>query len=73
MRLTLGAEFLSRIGAIFLLFTVGLETRPSDLLKVGGTAVLVATLIAPPFLELILPPLRAVLAGWRPRKAVFPL
>ena len=73
MRLTLGAEFLSRVGAIFLLFNVGLETRPSDLLKVGGTAMLVATLIAPQFLQLFCPPLRAVLAGWRPQKAVFPL
>ncbi len=37
--LTLG---LAEIGAIFLLFTVGLETRPGDLLAVGWTATLVA-------------------------------
>ncbi len=35
---------LAEIGAIFLLFTVGLETRPKDLLEVGGTASLVAVL-----------------------------
>jgi Kef-type K+ transport system membrane component KefB len=35
---------LAEIGAIFLLFTVGLETKPRDLLKVGGTATLVAFL-----------------------------
>ncbi len=39
--LTLG---LAEIGAIFLLFTVGLETKPGDLLEVGGTAALVASL-----------------------------
>ena len=35
---------LAEIGAIFLLFTVGLETRPKDLLEVGPTASLVAVL-----------------------------
>jgi len=35
---------LAEIGAIFLLFTVGLETRPKDLLEVGATASLVAVL-----------------------------
>jgi Kef-type K+ transport system membrane component KefB len=35
---------LAEIGAILLLFTVGLETRPRDLLAVGGTATLVGTL-----------------------------
>ncbi len=35
---------LAEIGAIFLLFTVGLETKPRDLMKVGGVAALVATL-----------------------------
>ncbi|MBZ5543564.1 MAG: cation:proton antiporter [Acidobacteriia bacterium] len=35
---------LAEIGAIFLLFTVGLETKPRDLLQVGGIATLVATL-----------------------------
>jgi len=35
---------LAEIGAIFLLFTVGLETKPRELLEVGGTAVLVAVL-----------------------------
>ncbi|HVA00366.1 MAG TPA: cation:proton antiporter [Terriglobia bacterium] len=39
--LTLG---LAEIGAIFLLFTVGLETKPGDLLEVGWTAALVALL-----------------------------
>jgi len=35
---------LAEIGAIFLLFTVGLETKPRELFQVGGTAVLVAVL-----------------------------
>lgn len=35
---------LAEIGAIFLLFTVGLETKPRGLLQVGGTAALVAVL-----------------------------
>lgn len=35
-------EALAEIGVIFLLFTVGLETRPSDIFKVGGTAAIVA-------------------------------
>jgi Kef-type K+ transport system membrane component KefB len=35
---------LAEIGVIFLLFTIGLETRPSDIFKVGGTASLVAVL-----------------------------
>jgi len=35
---------LAEIGAIFLLFTVGLETKPRELLQVGGTAALVAVL-----------------------------
>jgi Kef-type K+ transport system membrane component KefB len=34
---------LAEIGAIFLLFTVGLETRPRDLLQVGRIAALVAS------------------------------
>ena len=37
-------DALAEIGVIFLLFTVGLETRPSDIFKVGGTAMLVAVL-----------------------------
>jgi Kef-type K+ transport system membrane component KefB len=42
---------LAEIGAIFLLFTVGLETKPRDLLAVGWTAVLVAVLgVILPFL-----------------------
>jgi Kef-type K+ transport system membrane component KefB len=45
---------MAEIGVIFLLFTVGLETRPSDIFKVGGTATLVAVMGA------ILP----FLAGW---------
>jgi Kef-type K+ transport system membrane component KefB len=41
---------IAEIGAIFLLFTVGLETRPSDLIRVGGSALGVATAgIAVPF------------------------
>jgi Na+:H+ antiporter len=36
--LTLG---IAEIGAVFLLFTVGLETRPRDLLEVGWTAIAV--------------------------------
>jgi len=35
---------LAEIGAIFLLFTIGLETKPRELLHVGGTAALVAVL-----------------------------
>jgi Kef-type K+ transport system membrane component KefB len=35
---------LAEIGAIFLLFTVGLETRPRDLLQVGRIAALVASI-----------------------------
>src|SRR5262249_45589855 len=35
---------LAEIGAIFLLFTVGLEIRPRDILQVGRTASLVALL-----------------------------
>lgn len=35
---------LAEIGAIFLLFTVGLETKPRELLQVGWTAALVASL-----------------------------
>lgn len=42
---------LAEIGAIFLLFTVGLETRPRDLLQVGWIAALVATAgVAVPFI-----------------------
>jgi len=35
---------LAEIGAIFLLFTIGLETKPGDLLRVGRTASFVALL-----------------------------
>jgi Kef-type K+ transport system membrane component KefB len=35
-------ESLAEIGVIFLLFTVGLETKPSDIFKVGKTATVVA-------------------------------
>lgn len=46
--LTLG---IAEIGAVFLLFTVGLETKPRDLLEVGWTAVAVAILgVVVPFL-----------------------
>lgn len=37
-------DALAEIGVIFLLFTVGLETRPSDIFKVGGTALITAIL-----------------------------
>jgi Kef-type K+ transport system membrane component KefB len=44
-------DALAEIGVIFLLFTVGLETRPSDIFKVGGTATIVAILgVVFPFL-----------------------
>jgi Na+:H+ antiporter len=35
---------MAEIGAVFLLFTVGLETKPRDLLEVGWTAIAVAVL-----------------------------
>lgn len=37
-------DALAEIGVIFLLFMVGLETRPSDIFKVGATATVVAVL-----------------------------
>jgi Kef-type K+ transport system membrane component KefB len=37
-------DALAEIGVIFLLFTVGLETRPSDIFRVGGRAIIVAVL-----------------------------
>ena len=37
-------EALAELGVIFLLFTIGLETRPSDIFKVGGKAIVVAVL-----------------------------
>ena len=44
-------EALAEIGVIFLLFTVGLETRPSDIFKVGGTALGTAILgVVAPFI-----------------------
>src|SRR5579864_1680501 len=33
---------IGELGAIFLLFTVGLETRPKELIRVGGAALKVA-------------------------------
>src|SRR5947199_2972721 len=36
-------SILSQLGAIFLLFRVGLEVKSSDLMGVGGTALVVAT------------------------------
>src|SRR5512140_473651 len=42
---------IAEIGAIFLLFTVGLETRPSDLIQVGRQSIRVALAgVAVPFL-----------------------
>lgn len=44
-------SLLAEIGVIFLLFTVGLETKPAAILKVGGRAMLVAVLgVLAPFL-----------------------
>src|SRR5689334_751669 len=44
-------EALAEIGVVFLLFTVGLETRPSDIFKVGRIATLVGILgVVFPFL-----------------------
>lgn len=44
-------DALAEIGVIFLLFTVGLETRPSDIFKVGRTATVVAILgVVVPFI-----------------------
>jgi len=44
-------EALAEVGVIFLLFTVGLETRPSDIFRVGGRATLVAVLgVVVPFI-----------------------
>lgn len=37
-------SIVAEIGVIFLLFTVGLETKPQDILRVGKKALLVATL-----------------------------
>jgi Kef-type K+ transport system membrane component KefB len=43
-------SMLAEIGVIFLLFSVGLETKPSDIFQVGKTALLVAVLgVALPF------------------------
>lgn len=43
-------SILAEIGVIFLLFNVGLETKPAAILKVGGRALLVAVLgVALPF------------------------
>src|SRR5258708_3029234 len=42
---------LANLGAMFLLFRVGLDLKSSELIKVGGTATLVATLgVICPFL-----------------------
>ncbi|HEX9119475.1 MAG TPA: cation:proton antiporter, partial [Terriglobales bacterium] len=42
---------IAEIGAIFLLFTVGLETRPQDLIRVGRQSIRVAIAgVAVPFL-----------------------
>ena len=44
-------EALAELGVIFLLFTVGLETRPSDIFKVGRRATVVAVLgVVVPFI-----------------------
>ena len=42
---------LAELGVLFLLFRVGLEVKPAELLQVGGTAMLVGVLgVAAPFL-----------------------
>src|SRR5690349_12045601 len=42
---------LAELGVIFLLFTVGLETRPGDIFKVGNRATVVAVLgVVVPFI-----------------------
>ncbi|HET6892440.1 MAG TPA: cation:proton antiporter, partial [Pyrinomonadaceae bacterium] len=44
-------DTLAEIGVIFLLFTVGLETKPASIFKVGKRAVIVAALgVVTPFL-----------------------
>jgi Kef-type K+ transport system membrane component KefB len=44
-------QILSTLGVLFLLFRVGLEVRSAELIKVGGTALVVAVLgVAAPFL-----------------------
>jgi Kef-type K+ transport system membrane component KefB len=48
------SQALAELGVIFLLFNVGLETNPASILKVGGTALLVAVL------GVVLP----MIAGW---------
>ena len=60
-------ESIAEVGAIFLLFTVGLETRPGDLIKVGRQSIRVAVAgvvyaVAQPALWLTLP-LTLALAG----------
>lgn len=54
------SQLLSEIGVIILLFSVGLETKPAAILKVGGTATLVAVL------GVILP----FVAGWAMMRAL---
>jgi Kef-type K+ transport system membrane component KefB len=67
--LTEPLELIAEIGAILLLFTVGLETKLADLKKVGGIAMKVGTL------GVILPFLLAVAWAWAsgftPTKSMF--
>src|SRR5262245_21559943 len=52
---------LSEIGVIFLLFLVGLETKPADIFRVGWRALLVAVLgVILPFIAGFL-----IILGWR--------
>lgn len=62
-------EVLAELGAVLLLFAVGLETRIGDISKVGKTALLVGVLgVIVPF---ILGVLWAVLSGFSTPKAMF--
>ncbi len=60
---------LSEIGVIFLLFRIGLEVKPSDLLRVGGRAVAVA--VSGVALSFILAGGVATLWGLPPAEALF--
>lgn len=69
LSLTEPLELLSQLGAILLLFSVGLETRLADLRRVGGTAFWVGVLgVAVPF---VLGAGWAYLSGFPTPKAMF--
>jgi len=60
---------LAEIGAIFLLFTVGLETSPHELIRIGGRSVNVA--IAGVVLPFVSGLLYLILSGEKTQEAVF--